>query len=679
MGLFAPWFLAGLAALAVPFYVHLRRRHTTTPRPFSSLMFFERRTQSSIKHRRLRYLLLLSLRSLLLLLLVLAFTNPFINRSATNMSSQKLMLLVIDHSFSMRAGTRLADARREALAVLASRKTTDRAQVMALGSQMEALTQPSQDAGALRAAVENLQPGDSRASYAELTRAVRSMAETVHTPIELHFFSDMQKSAMPANFSELALPANVSLILHPVAKDAAPNWTVESVNAPDQVWDPKKSRVQVVVAGFGTPAATRTVSLVVNGKTMATKKVEVPAGGSATAEFASLDVPYGFTRCAVRIDSADAFPADDVSLFAVERSDPRSALFVSDAGDSRSPLYFRSALASAAESAFTLDTVSAAQASNLPLSKYAFVVLSDVISVPAALESDLLRYVRAGGSVWILEGTSAAQSARVPVFGGNILETHYYSRTSDQFLNVGDADPSYPSMENTGRFAGVKFYFAVRVDPGDARVIARLTDQTPLLLEKKIGEGRVLLFASGLDNITNDFPLQPIFVPFVEQTALYLSGTQRRSGARTVDSFLDLRSSTEKSGGAGGGVDIGVDVIDPDGRRPLSLKQAASERTFQLTRAGFYEIKLANGRREVVGVNPDRRESNLETVPADTLALWRGNSGAGEQQAAARQAATEHTQPYSLWWYIMLLVFAAAIAESLLADRYLGAQKQEDV
>ena len=110
MGLLAPWFLAGIAALAVPFYVHLLRRHTTTPRPFSSLMFFERRTQSSIKHRRLRYLFLLSLRALLFLLLVLAFANPFINRTAANMNSEKLQLLVIDNSFSMRAGTRLADA-----------------------------------------------------------------------------------------------------------------------------------------------------------------------------------------------------------------------------------------------------------------------------------------------------------------------------------------------------------------------------------------------------------------------------------------------------------------------------------------------------------------------------------------------------------------------------------------
>jgi hypothetical protein len=671
MGLLAPWFLAGLAALALPFYVHLLRRHTTIPRPFSSLMFFERRTQSSIKHRRLRYLVLLSLRSLLFLLLILAFANPFINRTAANMNSEKLQLLVIDNSFSMRAGTRLPDARREALSVLSSRRPADRAQVMALGSQIQVLTQPSLDTGALRAAVESLQAGDSRASYGELARAVRSLAGSVPTPIELHFFSDMQKSAMPASFSELALPANVSLVLHPVAKEAVPNWTVESVNAPGQVWDPKKARVQAVIAGFGTPAATRAVSLVVNGKTAATKSVAVPANGRATAEFQSLDVPYGFTRCEVRIDSADTFPADDVSIFAVERSDPRRALFVSDAGDSRSPLYFRSALNSAAESAFVLDAVSAGEAANQPLSKFAFVVLSDLISVPAPFESALLKYVQGGGSVWIAEGTSAAHTTRVPVFGGNILDSREYSRTSDRYLNVADADPSHPSVEKAGHWSGVKFYFAVRVDPGGARVIAHLTDGTPLLLEKKIGEGNVLLFASGFDNLTNDFPLHPIFVPFVEQTALYLSGTERRSGARVVDSFLELRSSKEQS--------VGVQVIDPQGHRPLSLKESTSAQTYQLASAGFYELQLASGRHDVIGVNPDRRESNLEVVPDDVLALWRGNSGAGAAQAAGGGSAQEQTQPYRLWWYIMLLVFAAVLAESLLANRYLGAQQQEDL
>jgi hypothetical protein len=670
MGLFAPWFLAGIAVVAVPFYVHLLRRHTTTPHPFSSLMFFERRTQSSIKHRRLRYLLLLSLRTLLFLLLALAFANPFINRTAANMGNEKLLLLIIDNSSSMRAGSRLADARREALSVLSSRRPADRAQVMALGSQLQVLTQPSQDAGALRAAVDSLKPGDSHGNFGELGRALRSLAESVRTPIELHLFSDMQKSAMPANFAELALPANVSLVLHPVVKNAVPNWTVESVSAPGQVWDPKKTRVQAVIAGFGTPAATRTVSLHVNGKTIATRTVEVPASRRATVEFPSLDVPYGFTRCEVKIDSADAFPADDTSLFAVERSDPRRALFVYEPGEPRSPVYFRAALASAAEAAFTLDAASVAQAAGLPLSKYAFVVLSDVISVAASFESDLLKYVRTGGSVWIAAGTSAARSARIPVFGGNILESRNYSRTGDRFLSVGEADPSYPSVAKADRWSGVKFYFAVRVDPGDSRVVARLTDQTPLLLEKKIGEGGVLLFTSGLDNLTNDFPLHPIFVPFVEQTARYLSGTQSRSGSRVVDSYLELRSSKEQS--------VSVEVIDPDGHRPLSLKEAASAQTYQLKRAGFYELQLANGRHDVIGVNADRRESNLDVIPDDVLSLWRGNPGAGVAQAAAAGQTQEQTRPYSVWWYIMLLVLAAAVAESMLANQYLGVQQQED-
>jgi len=669
MGLFTPWFLAGVLGVALPIYLHLLRRHTTTPHPFSSLMFFERRTQSSIKHRRLRYLLLLSLRALLLLLLALAFANPFINRAAANMSSEKLQLLVLDNSFSMHAGTRMADARREALSVLDSRGPSDRTQVMALGSELHVFTQPVQDAGALRAAIESINAGDSRASFGELAHGLRSMAETIHTPIILHLFSDMQKSSMPASFSELALPANVSLVLHPVVKSATPNWTVESVNAPGQVWDTKKARVQAVIAGFDTPAATRTVSLIANGKTLGTHTVDVPAGGRASVAFESLDVPYGFSRCEVRIDSADSFPADDVSLFAVERSDPRRALFVHESNDERSLLYFRAALSSAAETAFDLDTITSNQLAGAAFTKYAFVVLSDVASMPSSTESDLLKYVSTGGSVFVAEGTSAAGHPHVPVFGGDIAESRNYSRSSERSLVVGDSDPSHPSIEKSDRWAGVQFYFAVRVDPARSRVVARLTDQTPLLLEKKIGEGTVLLFTSGLDNITNDFPLHSAFVPFIDQTARYLSGTEQRSGSRLVDSFLELRTSKEQS--------VSVEVIDPDGHRPLSLREAASAQTYQLTEAGFYELQLASGRHDVIGVNADRRESDLSVIPDDVLSLWRGNPSGGAEQASAGSVTKEETKPYSIWWYIMILVLAAAVAESLLADRYLGIQQEE--
>src|SRR5438874_7403719 len=115
MGFFTPWFLAGLAAVGLPIYLHLLKQHKTTPLPFSSLMFFEKRTQSSIKHRRLRYLLLFALRVALLILLALAFANPFINTSGTAATGgKKMVVFAVDNSYSMRQGGRLERAKQDA-------------------------------------------------------------------------------------------------------------------------------------------------------------------------------------------------------------------------------------------------------------------------------------------------------------------------------------------------------------------------------------------------------------------------------------------------------------------------------------------------------------------------------------------------------------------------------------
>jgi hypothetical protein len=118
-------------------------------------------------------------------------------------------------------------------------------------------------------------------------------------------------------------------------------------------------------------------------------------------------------------------------------------------------------------------------------------------------------------------------------------------------------------------------------------------------------------------------------------------------------------------------------VIDPAGRRPLSLKDAATAQSFRLTDAGFYQIRLANGRQDVVGVNPDRRASNLDVIPADVLALWSGHAQEPQAPSTAAGPAPEENKPFSLWWYVMVLTLAAALLESWLASRYLGVQHSE--
>ena len=120
-----------------------------------------------------------------------------------------------------------------------------------------------------------------------------------------------------------------------------------------------------------------------------------------------------------------------------------------------------------------------------------------------------------------------------------------------------------------------------------------------------------------------------------------------------------------------------VEVIDPEGRRPLSLSEARTAQSFRLARAGFYQFRFANGRDAVIGVNPDRRESDLEPLPKDVQQLWSGTSGNGVSPNGSVAAGQEKYQPVSLWWYVMLLALAAAIAEMAVASGTMSTQREK--
>jgi hypothetical protein len=669
MGFLAPGFLLGALTVGLPLYLHLLRRHTARPLPFSSLMLFEPQQRSSMRRRRLRYFLLLALRLALLLALCLAFADPYVNRPALGASAAKRVVLVIDDSLSMRAGARLDDARHAALAVLDTLRSSDEAQVLALDSQVHVLTQPTRNAKELRAAVASVSPSDARGNFGLLAGAMRGAAEHWRGPIELHLFSDMQQTNMPADFSELTLPAAVRLELHPLGRTPLPNWTVESVAAPARVSDTRREHIEGVIAGFGTPAAMRTVELLIDEKTVATRQVMVPADGRATVAFDMPVLPYGFSRGALRIDAADALRADDDFRFTIERSEPRRGLFVRETADTRSALYFGAALNAAAETGIVLDTVSADQLPQIDPKRYAFVIVADLAGAPTAFGERLQQYVHSGGGVLVAIGTSTAQQAKVPVFGEEILATHYYSRDPAHFAAVGDIDTSYPLAGTAQEWSGVKFYYAAALDTTGARVALRLSDATPLLIEKPLGAGRVVYFTSGFDNLTSDLPLHPGFVAFVDRLVRYLSGVESRSTARAVGDLIALRTARDAGGS--------VEIIDPTGRRPLGLAEEATAQSFRLASAGFYQVRFADGRRELIAANPERTESVLAAAPDDVLALWRGRAEAPPRASTANAVLADGPLlPHRFWWYAMLAVLVAALAESLVASRYLGTSRE---
>ncbi|MCU1258424.1 MAG: conserved hypothetical rane protein [Bryobacterales bacterium] len=670
MGFLAPWFLAGLTAVGLPIYIHLLKRHKTIPLPFSSLMFFERRTQSSVKHRRLQYLLLFALRTLFIVLLMLAFARPFIHSSSiVSAQGGRSVVLAVDSSFSMRQGDRFSRAKAEATAFVDQLHGGDRAEVLDFATQTHLLTEFTNDHGALRNAIASIEPSDGSSSYADLTRELRAIAQPLHNGIEVHLFSDMQKSSMPASFSDLQLTPNIKLIAHPVADKTIPNYTVEGVIAPRHIYDPKRVRIQATVAGLGTPAAHTVVSLLLNNKPVASKPVDIPANGRASVEFLAPDAPYGLNRGEVRIQAADAFPADDHFYFSTERADPRPALFVQDPRDTRAFLYFRTALESSNEPAFTLVSASPEQAANLTLSKYAFIVLSDPAPPTKAFESNLRDFVRGGGSVFIALGRQSTNRATVPVADLPISTEHYQTPDAGRFNSVTYLDASHPAIRRANQWEGIKFFHTVCVQPGGSRVIAKLADGTPLLTETKVGEGRVLVFASTFDNVSNDLPISPSFVPFVEQTSHYLGNIDDRPATYTAGSYLDLRSSRQQSGS--------VEVSGPKGERVLTLSEAAKAQGVTLANEGFYDVRRPSGTRELAAVNPDRKESNLETIPTETLQLWENTGEPASRPGGSPQpVAGSEPRTVDFWWYVMIAALFLAIAESLLGNRHLGVEKE---
>jgi len=666
MGFLSPWFLAGLAAVGLPIYFHLLRQHRSTPLKFSSLMFFERSTQSSVKHRRLRYLLLMASRILILVLLALAFAGPYLMRAVVGGESDgSELLLVVDNSFSMRDGDRLERAVDEALEVLAGTPQDREVRVATLSSQISFLTEATIEHGELTAALRSIEPSDARSSFGELARALRAMADAATAPMEVHLFSDMQRTSLPGGFADLQLPAQASLTLHPVVEDDRPNFAVENVIAPRSLFDPSAAHIQATISGYNTEEARRTVSLVANGSVLATTAVDIPANGRAIAEFVSLNVGYGFNQCEVRIDSGDELSEDDRYLFAIERADPREVLFVHSGDDSRSLLYFRAAVDAASNAGFRLQPVVASNAGGIDPGRFSVVVLSDVGSLPSAFEQSLARYVRTGGGVFVAAGPNTASNRRVPVLEIPIVGTNYATRTGARFFSAGNLDTTHPALATSEGWDAVRFIQAVRVQENDVRVVARLADGTPLVLDSPIGEGRLLLFTSTFDNYSNDMPLNPSFVPFVERSLRYLARVEERTSSIAVNSFVSLRLGGARSGP--------VEVVDPDGNRPLSLEEAAESEAFQVTREGFYELRRTNSRTDMVAVNADRREADLTLIPSETLTLWQ-NTGEGTAEAGVQ--AAEQQRRWPLGWYFLLLVLAAVIVESLLAGRYLTLDRE---
>jgi hypothetical protein len=111
-------------------------------------------------------------------------------------------------------------------------------------------------------------------------------------------------------------------------------------------------------------------------------------------------------------------------------------------------------------------------------------------------------------------------------------------------------------------------------------------------------------------------------------------------------------------------------VLDPDGKRLLSLEEATTAKNFAVNKEGFFELKTASGRHTLLAAHADRRESDLQVIPQETLDLWRA-TGSDQNVSGASQGESREKKPWPLWPWLLLLLLMVAMAESVVADRHL--------
>ena len=275
-----------------------------------------------------------------------------------------------------------------------------------------------------------------------------------------------------------------------------------------------------------------TVTLLLNGRMLQSKTVDVPENGRGQVEFLGLDAPYGFSRGEVRIDGGDAL-AGRRSLFLLggARRSAQGLVRRRWTPSARRTVFPRRARFRGRWRISDGNPASGIGRGRHSFDAIAFVVLSDLGNVPQELDSALQNYVRNGGSVLVALGPAAAVLPRVPILDEAIQASSYAGREGDRFLTVTDVDAGHPALRSVDRFNGVKFYQAIHVNPTKSRVLAKMNDQTPLVLERNIGEGKVLAFTSTFDNVL-ERSADACLVGSVRLADGSLSGRRRSRAAR---------------------------------------------------------------------------------------------------------------------------------------------------
>jgi len=677
-----PLYLAGLLLLALPVLIHLVQRRHSRGLKFPSLMFLRQIPWREKRRLEIRHWLLLLLRCLLLALLALAFARPFLAGGAAVAPNAERSdsVIVIDRSYSMRLGERWPEARRRALELVDEKRPADRIGVIAFDAEPEVASDLSDNADDLRGAIRRLHPG-LRATRlrAAIEQAGRLLEGSNAARRQILLISDFQAAA-----GDVAqLDRGIEIETYAVTAAAEDNAAIAAlrIEAPAGA-SGDEFGLAVEVVNHGPSARERELTLSLNGRALPPRILPLAAGETSLVRFSGLTPGAGLLRGVVSLDD-DALEIDNRAHFVYSDRQRIPVLIVeSETPRANQSLYLEQALGLSRQPLFSLRRSSWQALQDTPLSAWSVIIVNDAAIPGGALGAALEEFVAAGGGLLVALGDTV--QGNWPS-GANGLLPGTLSRRVDAAPGAAERIVTSNAMQallaGEGHdidLSGARVYSYRGVEAGgNDRVLARYRDGGAALLEKRFGDGRVLVLTSTLDARWNDFALQPAFLPFLHRAMRYLAEYEPYANRFAIGSIVDVLryaralSGTDAIVAAAGNETL---VVEAPSHREIRLRRDSA--LLEIDEAGFYQVHRAtpSGTEVVLAADVDSAESVPQKLDLKQFVeeIRASASTAPAAEILTHRRAGEYEQHQQIWFKLLLAVLAISLLEALLANRIAG-------
>lgn len=703
MSFLEPLFLVGLLAAGLPLLIHLFNRRKAVKREFPALKFLIESNKRTARSTKIRQWALMALRVLVILLLALALAKPFILSSEGVSASDRLptaVAIIVDTSASMNHGDWFERARDSAEKELRGLRPWDEVTIVTTTSDElpERLTDKHKK---IRDRITSL---DATHSEGDLWRALRQASDVLETSQlpnrKIVLFTDMSLSELDrANTETGSVNHPVELVeIRPKGEERPQNLSVARVQYEQEGGDANLWKIDATVKNWSDkPADNIKLQLFIGDEPLSVGQIDaIEANQEQTFTFTHRQTDSGAWAARVELQDADDYALDNAHHFVFKTRARLNALLVNGEASSvayNDEMFFLTRALNPkrdTERGIIPTLISPEGLSTQNLSDYDAVILSNVARVPSGVAAQLEQYVRQGGGLMISAGDQIdvdsynqvlANLLPKPLRGLKRLAKRDDPDAPVKITRLGATNHQHPifrafNMPGGATLQSAQIYSYMLLEPSAPEASTTLLsykDSAPALLERTVGDGRVLLWTTSLDFEWTDFPIRSSYLPMMQRATQYLARRATSSGKdnHAIGEPVPLSVEgmvRERVIVARGGQESERFAIEPiDGTATLTPSNAGAYFVWaddSETGRKLEDLSFA--------MNVAPSESNLEVATGENFQAWlsaRTQRGDETQRSSDRVGVNERQKRVNVWPILLFIVTLLLLGETVLGTR----------